>query len=138
MEPEISLLCSQATATGPWHVLVEFSPHPQTLFRIHFNTISAEVKKAWIYTSTPPYVFMALSLIKHKVRLRDVLIKHSDKFTFHLYLCSTPKFPKWSLIFRFSYWNFYVHLSSAHIRAIRPLDVITLIIYGKGKVVPVL
>jgi hypothetical protein len=33
---------------------------------------SAEVKKMWIHTSTPPYVFMAQCLIKHR-----------DSFTFH-------------------------------------------------------
>jgi hypothetical protein len=29
----------------------------------HSHTTSAEVKKMWIYTSTPPYVFMAQCLI---------------------------------------------------------------------------
>jgi hypothetical protein len=31
---------------------------------------SAEVKNAWSYTSTPPYVFMAWCLIKRKDNLR--------------------------------------------------------------------
>jgi hypothetical protein len=32
----------------------------------HSPPSSAEVKNAWSYTSTPPYVFMALYLAKHR------------------------------------------------------------------------
>jgi hypothetical protein len=42
----------------------------------HSPPLSAEVKNAWIYTSTPQYVFMAWCLVKH----RDNFI-----FTFYLY-----------------------------------------------------
>jgi hypothetical protein len=41
----------------------------------HSPPTSDEVKKMWIYTSTPPYAFMAQCLIKHR-----------DKFTFILLL----------------------------------------------------
>jgi hypothetical protein len=37
----------------------------------HSPPSSATVKNAWIYTSTPPYIFMA-----------GCLVKHRDKFTF--------------------------------------------------------
>jgi hypothetical protein len=36
---------------------------------------SDKIKKTWIYTSTPPYVFMAESLVKQ-----------ADNFIFYLYL----------------------------------------------------
>jgi hypothetical protein len=39
----------------------------------HSSPSSAEVNNAWSYTSTPPYVFMAWYLVKHR-----------DNFTFHL------------------------------------------------------
>jgi hypothetical protein len=51
----------------------------------HSPPTSAEVKKTWIYTSTPPYALMA-----------QCLVKHSDNFTFiiqysvqviYIYLC---------------------------------------------------
>jgi hypothetical protein len=32
----------------------------------HSPPSSAEVKNAWSYTSTPPYVFMAWYLLKHR------------------------------------------------------------------------
>jgi len=35
---------------------------------------SAEVKNAWSYTSTPPYVFRMCFLVKHKIRLQGVLL----------------------------------------------------------------
>jgi hypothetical protein len=37
----------------------------------HLSPASAEVKNAWIYMSTPTYVFMAWYLVKHR-----------DKFTY--------------------------------------------------------
>jgi hypothetical protein len=39
----------------------------------HSPLTIAEVKKMWIYTSTPPYAFMTQCLI----------IKHRDNFTFY-------------------------------------------------------
>jgi hypothetical protein len=39
----------------------------------HSPLSSAKVKKAWSYTSTPPYVFIAWCLVKHR-----------DNFTFNL------------------------------------------------------
>jgi hypothetical protein len=44
----------------------------------HSHPISVEVKKMWIYTSTPPYVFKAQ------------VVKHRDNFTFFL--------PKYAMI----------------------------------------
>jgi hypothetical protein len=41
----------------------------------HSPPASAEVKEMWIYTSTPPYSFMSLCLVRHK-----------DNFTFALYV----------------------------------------------------
>jgi len=35
---------------------------------------SAEVKNAWSYASTPPHVFMAWCLIKHRIRLHGVVL----------------------------------------------------------------
>jgi hypothetical protein len=43
---------------------------------------SAEVKKMWIYTSTPPYAFMALCSIKHR-----------NNFTFYYYYSSWLSYP---------------------------------------------
>jgi hypothetical protein len=40
----------------------------------HKRSCSAEIKNAWIYTSTVPYVFMAWYLIKHKMRLHGVVL----------------------------------------------------------------
>jgi hypothetical protein len=40
----------------------------------HSPPTGAQAKKTWTYTSTPPYVFMALCLV----------VKHRDKFTFYL------------------------------------------------------
>jgi hypothetical protein len=39
----------------------------------HSPPTSAQVKKTWTYTSTPPYVFMAWCLVKHR-----------ENFTFYL------------------------------------------------------
>jgi hypothetical protein len=39
----------------------------------HSPPTSAEIKKAWIYTATPPYAFMALCLInKHRENLPEL------------------------------------------------------------------
>jgi hypothetical protein len=43
----------------------------------HSPPTIAEIKKMWIYTSTPPYAFMASCLIKHR-----------DNFTFLPYLAA--------------------------------------------------
>jgi hypothetical protein len=47
----------------------------------HSPPSSAEVKNAWIYTSTPQYVFMAWCSVKHR-----------DNFTFYcnVYWCDNP------------------------------------------------
>jgi hypothetical protein len=46
----------------------------------HSSPSNAEVKNAWNYTSTPPYVFMVWCLIKHRMCLH--LVKLRDNFTF--------------------------------------------------------
>jgi len=40
---------------------------------------SAEFKNAWSYASTPPYVFMALCLVKHSDNCTFYLILHKRK-----------------------------------------------------------
>jgi len=40
----------------------------------HSPPSSAEVKNAWSYTSTPPYVFMAWCLVKYRIRLHGISI----------------------------------------------------------------
>jgi len=47
----------------------------------HSPPSSSEVNKAWSYTSTPPYVFMAWSLVQHRDNL-TVLYLHIFYFTF--------------------------------------------------------
>jgi hypothetical protein len=42
----------------------------------HSYSSSAEVKNMWNYTSTPQYIFMALCLVKVKVKLSLYLTKH--------------------------------------------------------------
>jgi len=44
---------------------------------------SAEVKNAWSYISTPPYIFMALCLSKHRVHL------HFDALKGVIHVCTT-------------------------------------------------
>jgi hypothetical protein len=46
----------------------------------HLPPSSAEVKNVWSYASTPPYVFMALCLIKHMTSLHTVV--YTLAFTF--------------------------------------------------------
>jgi len=41
MGPEFSFSCSQGTATENYPESNEVSPHPQTIFRNHFNIIIA-------------------------------------------------------------------------------------------------
>jgi hypothetical protein len=54
----------------------------------HLPPSSAEVKNAWSYTSTPPYVFMAWCLVKHR-----------DNFTFIFISISNAKITKNSSVF---------------------------------------
>jgi hypothetical protein len=46
----------------------------------HSPPSSAEVKNAWSYTSTPPYVFMAWCLVKHGIYIKGMMLR--DNFTF--------------------------------------------------------
>jgi hypothetical protein len=50
----------------------------------HSPPTSAEVKKTWIYTSAPPYVFMAQWLVKQRDNIT------SFNFTFTLRNLSIP------------------------------------------------
>jgi hypothetical protein len=82
MKPKGSSLCSIELATGLYYEPDESAPHPPTILFKHISTrmgtggsfpgvkrpgreadhsprTTAEVKKMWIYTSTPPYAFMA-------------------------------------------------------------------------------
>jgi hypothetical protein len=71
----------------------------------HLHPISAEVKKMWIYTSTP-----------HTPLWRSAwLIKHSDKITFRrFFLCSSPHVTSfWTNRHRVRLWNTcynYIHV----------------------------
>jgi hypothetical protein len=40
----------------------------------HSPPSGADVKNAWSYTSTPPYVFVTWCLFKHRIRLRGVVL----------------------------------------------------------------
>jgi hypothetical protein len=40
----------------------------------HSLPFSAEVKNAWSYISTPPYVFTACSLAKYRGRFNDIVL----------------------------------------------------------------
>jgi hypothetical protein len=53
----------------------------------HSPQSDAEVKNASSYTSTPTYVCIARCLIKHRIRLTGMVLKHRDNFatTFSLY-----------------------------------------------------
>jgi hypothetical protein len=55
----------------------------------HSPPSSAEVKNAWSCTSTQPYVFIAWCLIKHNIRLHDVIISEAQGYSYFtlLYLC---------------------------------------------------
>jgi len=48
----------------------------------HSPPSTAEIKNGRSYTSTPLQAFMMLCLIKKRLLLHDVIIKHRDKFTF--------------------------------------------------------
>jgi hypothetical protein len=54
----------------------------------HSPTSRAEVKKAWSYSSTPPYVCVQWILIKHKIKpsWRDSQLITGDNFTLLLIL----------------------------------------------------
>jgi len=51
----------------------------------HSPTSSAEVKLAWSYTSTRPYVFTAWCLVEHRIRLHGVVLI-SVQVKLYLYL----------------------------------------------------
>jgi len=46
MEPEDPLSCSQQLTTVTYHEPVESSPHPFTLFHIHFNIIPSSMLRS--------------------------------------------------------------------------------------------
>jgi hypothetical protein len=46
----------------------------------HSPPASAEIKKMWIYTSTPPYAFMAYCLIKHIDKLPYLYLPSNVSF----------------------------------------------------------
>jgi hypothetical protein len=53
----------------------------------HSSPSSAEIKYAWSYTSTSPYVFMAWYLHTHRIHLHGVVVGQQDNFAvFYLYL----------------------------------------------------
>jgi hypothetical protein len=74
-EAEIFLLASASRpALGPMRSAIQWVPVPLSpvVKRSCRETdrsfpSSAEVKHAWSYTSTPPYVFVACRLIKHMI-----------------------------------------------------------------------
>jgi hypothetical protein len=66
-------------AVGPTHPPIEWSSGPPSpgvkppaLIADHSHPSSAEVKNAWSYASTHPYVFMAWCLIRQGIRLCGV------------------------------------------------------------------
>jgi hypothetical protein len=48
----------------------------------HAPPSSAEVRKAWSYTFTPPYIFMMWCLI---IYYHGLIIKHRNNFNFYIY-----------------------------------------------------
>jgi hypothetical protein len=66
----------------------------------HSYPSSAEVKKMWIYTSTPPYTFMAQCLVKHR-----------DNFTFTL-PTSWKLTGEWNYIYNILKLNTWCHVTS--------------------------
>jgi len=61
----------------------------------HSPPFSAEVKNAWGYTSTPPNVFMAWCLVKHRMNLHGVVVNYAER----LYLTPPEQkdhAPSWS------------------------------------------
>jgi hypothetical protein len=71
--PEFDFYISSGLALGLFQppvqqVLGTLSPGVkwQELKAVHSPPASAKVKKTWIYTFTPPYVFLACCLVKHR------------------------------------------------------------------------
>jgi len=54
----------------------------------HLPPYSVEVKNAWSYTSTPPYIFMAWCLIKHRTHLHGMVLSQAPE-----QLCLTSRCP---------------------------------------------
>jgi hypothetical protein len=73
---------SYAVDTGAVSVGVKWLGHEAD----HLPPSYAEVKNAWGYTNTPPYVFIAWCLIitQGYIFVALCLAKHRDKFTFNL------------------------------------------------------
>jgi hypothetical protein len=76
------------TALGPTHPPIQWVPAVLSLGvkrpgreADHSTPSSAEVKNAWSYTSTPPYVFVAWCSLKHR-----------DNFLLYLYKNTGRKF----------------------------------------------
>jgi len=49
----------------------------------HWSPCSTEAKNACSYTSTPPHVFMMWYLIKHRIRIHDLVLKQRNNFTYN-------------------------------------------------------
>jgi hypothetical protein len=62
---------------------IKIMKHTRKLTRKILPTLpsGAEVKIMWICTSTPPYILMVWCLVKHRIHLHDVVLKHRDNFT---------------------------------------------------------
>jgi len=58
MEPEVSLPCSQETATGLYPEPDASIPHPHTILRIHFNTILSSVLGFPLHLPNEMYEFL--------------------------------------------------------------------------------
>jgi hypothetical protein len=96
------LVTASKPALGLTHPPIQFVPRALTRGikrpeREGHNSIpsSVEVKNAWRYTSTSPYVFMTLYLIKYRVCVLKVecLVKHRGNFTFYSYqIADCPKY----------------------------------------------
>jgi len=50
----------------------------------HSDVSSAEVKNAWSYISTSPYVFMAWCVIKQGIRIHGLGLRHKDNLALPL------------------------------------------------------
>jgi hypothetical protein len=55
----------------------------------HSSPTSAEVKKIWIYTSTPPYAFMTLRLISYEQGQLYLTFMDKNR-NFPLKICESP------------------------------------------------
>jgi hypothetical protein len=77
-----------------WDCVARQDAHPMT-YPVYTHLIfpsKAEVKNSWNYTSTPPYVFLAWYLIKHRESFTLYTLLIIDK------LCYIPGCEKWLLI----------------------------------------